>query len=121
METTNISLNANDILQKVFDAHGKGYDPREVDSFLDIVMADYQAFEKYYKESRDYIMSLEQKLRKIHEAKSNQEVELAKYKSRLGSIKDEDDANMGNIDLLDRINKLEAALYKLGGDPSSIK
>ncbi|MCR5491383.1 MAG: DivIVA domain-containing protein [Bacilli bacterium] len=121
METTNISLNANDILQKVFDAHGKGYDPKEVDEFLDQIMMDYQAFEKYFKESRDYIVSLEQKLRRMHEVNSENELELAKYKSRLGSIKEKDEVNMGNIDLMDRINKLENALYKLGGDPSSIK
>lgn len=121
METTNISLNADEILKKVFDAHGKGYDPKEVDAFLDLVMSDYQAFEKYYKESRDYIMNLESKLRKLQQTKADNELELAKYKKRLGTIKDNDDVNMGNIQLMDRINRLEAALYKLGGDPSAIK
>ena len=121
MDTTNISLNASDILDKVFEPNGKGYDPAEVDSFLDRIIEDYRAFENYYKESRAYIIDLEKQFRTIREKCSDQEIELARLRSRVASIRDNGNATVDNIDLLDRIGKLESALYRLGGDPSLIK
>ena len=122
MDTTNISLNATEILNKVFEPNGKGYDPAEVDAFLDRIMLDYQAFENYYKESRAYIIDLEKQFRTIREKCSEQEIELARLRARVAGIRDNSGAaTPENIDLLNRIDKLERELYRLGGNPSLIK
>lgn len=39
-------LTINEILQKEFHNKMRGYDPEEVDSFLDIVIKDYQNYEE---------------------------------------------------------------------------
>lgn len=121
MDTTNISLTTSDILDKVFEPNGKGYDPAEVDAFLDRIIEDYRSFENYYKESHAYIIDLEKQFRTIREKCSDQEIELARLKSRVASIRDDGTATVDNINLLDRIDKLERELWRLGGDPSLIK
>ncbi len=120
MEDNTISLNCEAILKKVFTPNVKGYDPDEVDAFLDRVAQDYKAFEAYYTEAREYVAQLETQLRSAREKASELEVELARYKQRLEGIKDSDGVNMGNIDLMQRINRLEAELFRLGVDPRKI-
>ena len=92
-----------------------------MDSFLDRIIEDYRAFENYYKESRAYIIDLEKQVRTIREKCSDYEIELARLRSRVSSIRNYGTTTVDNIDLIDRINKLEKELYRLGGDPSLIK
>lgn len=121
MEEKTISLNAEQILRKTFTPNVKGYDPDEVDSFLDRVIRDYQSFESYYKESKKYIVELELQLRKCREANSNLTVENAKLGSRLAGVKDPSEVNSSNIQYVNRIAKLEKEIWRLGGNPSNIK
>ena len=120
MEEKSINLNSSKIYEKVFTPNVKGYDPEEVDSFLDMIIADYTAFEKYYKESRDYIRELEDSLRKERESTKQLTVDNAKLSQRVQGIKDGESVNESNIELIQRIRRLENALYRLGGDPSKI-
>jgi len=120
MEDNTISLNADLILKKVFTPDVKGYDPDQVDEFLDQVARDYQAFEAYYADSKKYIVDLETQLRKTREKGSELEVENARLEKRLSGIKDSDAVNSNNIDLLQRIQRLEKELYRLGVDPRKI-
>jgi DivIVA domain-containing protein len=55
----NFNLTRDQILSKKFTPNVKGYDPDEVDDFLDLIIADYAAFERYMKESKGYIEELE--------------------------------------------------------------
>ena len=121
MEDKSISLNAEQILRKTFTPNVKGYDPEEVDSYLDAVIRDYQAFEAYYKESKRYIVDLETQLRKAKEANNALTVENAKLNSRLAGVKDSAEVNSSNLQLLNRIDKLEKAVWRLGGNPENIK
>lgn len=120
MEDNSISLNATKILNKTFKPNGNGYDPDEVDEFLDKIIMDYRAFEKYYLESKKYIVELETNWRKEKEKISTLEVENARMKERLSGIKDSSAVNSTNIDLLNRITKLENELYKRGVNPNNI-
>ena len=120
MEDNSISLNATKILNKTFKPNGNGYDPDEVDEFLDKIIMDYRAFEIYYLESKKYIVELETNWRKEKEKISTLEVENARMKERLSGIKDSSAVNSTNIDLLNRINKLENELYKRGVNPNNI-
>lgn len=121
MDDKTISLDAKQILAKSFAPHGNGYDPDEVDAYLDRIIRDYQAFERYHQESREYTVSLETQLRQAKERIAALEVENAGYKSRLLGIKDSDKVDSTNIDLISRITKLENELYRHGVNPSQIK
>ena len=120
MEDKTISLNAEKILKQVFTPDVKGYDPDEVDQFLDLIAKDYLAFEEYYNDSRKYIIDLETQLRKSRNEAAELEVERAKYAKRLEGIKDSDSVNSSNIDLLQRISRLEKELFRVGIDPRKI-
>jgi len=48
-------------------------------------------------------------------------VENAKLNSRLAGVKDSAEVNSGNLQLLNRIDKLEKAVWRLGGNPETIK
>lgn len=116
----NIKLNAQTILEKAFTPNGKGYDPAEVDDFLDEIIADYLAFERYLKDSRDYIVDLETSTRKYQNEIAALELENAKMKRKLSGIKDADNVSNENIELLNRISRLENALYNAGIDPTKL-
>lgn len=120
MDENSINLNSTKIYEKVFTPNVKGYDPEEVDTFLDEIIADYVAFEKYYRESRDYIRELEDSLRKERENVRTLTVNNAKLNSRVEGIKEGESINQSNIELIQRIRKLENALYRLGEDPSKM-
>ena len=121
MDENSIKLNAVKIYDKVFTPNVKGYDPDEVDAFLDEIIKDYTAFEKYYTEANTYIGELEESLRKEKEKVRELTVEKARLSNRLEGISDNDDVSLSNIQLLQRIKKLEEALYRLGEDPTKIK
>jgi len=120
MEDNTILLNSKQILTKRFTADVKGYDPDEVDEFLDQIVSDYGAFEAYYADSKNYIVDLETQLRKARESINKLEVDNARLNKRLAGIKDSDTVSSENIDLLQRINILEKELYRLGVDPRKL-
>ncbi len=121
MEQGKIELNAQKILENVFTPNMKGYDPDEVDDYLDIIIKDYREFERFYVETNAYIKELEAQLRKAKERNSSLEVENARMSNRVSGIKEGDNVTVENVNLLQRISKLETALYQLGGDPTKIK
>ena len=121
MEESSFNLNAQKILKKVFTANVKGYDPDEVDKFLDEVIADYATFDRYYVESKKYIVQLETQNRRIKEDNQKIEQERALLKNRFDGIKESDAPSSENIEMLNRIAKLEAELYRLGVNPRDIK
>ena len=49
----NINYTPKDILQKEFRQKMRGYDPNDVDSFLDNIIKDYEAFNKQLQELSD--------------------------------------------------------------------
>ena len=121
MEEKTISLNAEQILRKTFTPNVKGYDPDEVDSFLDRVIRDYQSFESYYKDSKQYIVELELQLRKSRETNNGLTVENAKLTSRLAGVKDPSEVTSSSLQYVNRIAKLEKEIWRLGGNPENIK
>lgn len=121
MDEKTVTLNSNKVLTKKFIPNGKGYDPDEVDNFLDFVVKDYVIFEDYVKESRDYIVNLETQLKNEKEKVNILTLENARLKSRLDGIKENDQVNLSNIEYIKKIDKYEKALYAVGIDPNKIK
>ena len=100
-----INLTPEEILNKDFRIDTRGYRLKEVDQFLDEIIADYQTFNKIIldlqKEKEDQnetILSLKQEIRDLRTT-----VEITKA----GSSSD----NNSNIDILKRLSQLEKIVY----------
>ena len=107
MNELDIKLSPQGILDKDFNYDAKGYSPREVDAFLDDVIADYNEFAKFKrakeKEIKDLIGEnnyLKNELRKLR-----LEIESIKESSEMGKF------TSNNVDLLRRISNLEKIVY----------
>lgn len=116
-----LKLDSNKIFHKVFEGTKPGYNALQVDTFLDIVIKDYEAMEKYVKETDQTIDSLN-KSNKILRGRL-EEVEASKVvlEDKLKSLSDNDNATLSNLELLKKISNLENALFKAGIDPKSIR
>jgi len=117
----NFNLTQDKILNKKFIPNVKGYDPNEVDDFLDMIIQDYASFDRYMKESKNYIVELELGTNKLKEQNHSLDIDNGQMRKRLAGIKDTDQVNSSNIDLIQRIRLLETELYKRGVDPTKIK
>lgn len=58
----NIKLSAQDILKKQFRSKVKGYDPDEVDAYLDDVISDYESFQQIIEDLYGQIGTLQRQL-----------------------------------------------------------
>ena len=99
MNKDKISLTMQDILEKEFKIDTRGYRMQEVDSFLDIIIHDYNEYngiiEKLVEENNE-LLAENTKLK--HEMRNlNASIENAKSK----------DKEITNVDLLRRISQLE--------------
>lgn len=101
-----INLTPEKILYKEFKIDTKGYRLKEVDQFLDEIIADYQAFEriisdlqKEKEEQVETILNLKQEIRDLKTS-----VEISKSSQNM-------DNNISNLDIIKRLSKLEKAVY----------
>ena len=100
-----INLTPEDILNKEFKIDTRGYRLKEVDQFLDIIITDYQEFNKIIlslqkekEEQLEEILNLKQEIRNLRTS-----VEISKS----ASIND----NVSNLDILKRLSQLEKIVY----------
>ena len=101
-----INLTPEDILNKEFRIDTRGYRLKEVDQFLDEIIADYQTFNKIIldlqKEKEDQteiILALKQEIRDL---KTTVEISKSANKEEMGT---------SNLDILKRISNLEKAVF----------
>ena len=118
-----LNYSSKSLLDVKFTKNVKGYDPYQVDQALDKAIEDYDAYEKYHKESSDYIRELESSTHELKDRVHELEIEVAKLQNRSRDLNKDADAgvNQSNIELLKRISQLEKALYQKGVDPTKIK
>ena len=114
-------LSSEEILNHRFAAVPKGYDPLDVDEYLDRILADYRTVERNVLIKAEEQEALEKRIESLQNDLKRLEIENAKLNSRLSDIKPTDNVNADNIDYIRRINQLEAFLYKEGYDPRIIK
>lgn len=117
-----ISMNYNSktLLDVKFSKNVKGYDALEVDQTLDMVIEDYDDYEKQLSLDKSSIKKLNQEISDLKATIRKLEVDNKKLKKTVDSIPEGPEVNKSNINLLSRISKLEAALYKKGVDPKKI-
>ncbi|MCR4699133.1 MAG: DivIVA domain-containing protein [Bacilli bacterium] len=113
-------LDSNKIYHKVFEGTKPGYDALQVDTFLDIVIKDYDTFASYVVTTDQQLSEMQNKVDMLNEQLSKVEAENASLKARLGDVSSNEDASLSNLELLRRISKLEKALSKAGINPNTI-
>ncbi len=101
-----INLTPEEILNKDFRIDTRGYRLKEVDQFLDEIIADYQTFNKIIldlqkekDEQTEIILNLKQEIRDLKTT-----VEITKASNK-------DDISGSNLDILKRLSALEKAVY----------
>ncbi len=102
-----VNLTPEEILNKEFRIDTRGYRLKEVDQFLDEIIADYQTFNKIImdlqnekEEQAAVILNLKQEIRDLKTT-----VEITK------SAQNHDDISGSNLDILKRLSQLEKTVY----------
>ena len=98
-----IVLTTKDILDKDFKLDARGYRPQEVDKFLDIVIGDYNEYERW-------IAKYKNELRELMEENKELKNEIRNLKSTLSVA--ENNKGVTNVDILRRLSELEKVVYK---------
>ena len=99
-----LKLNPEVILNKSFNVGVQGYEPTEVDSFLDDVLEDYQIMEANMQEMLDLISKLQEQVKTLN--KKTVELQGTKKAFDLTNT-----TNYSSVDLLKRISRLEEVVY----------
>ncbi|GEK89744.1 cell division regulator GpsB [Alkalibacterium putridalgicola] len=100
-------LTQKEILEKDFKSKMRGYDPTEVDEFLDVVIRDYDNFQK----------EIEQ-LKAENDRLLDKVDEQAKQLSTQSSSSNQTNSTVSNFDILKRLSNLERHVFgsKLDND-----
>lgn len=122
-DLNDIKLSSQDILKKQFRSKVKGYDPDEVDSYLDQVISDYETFQSIIEDLYGQIGKLQ---RELMEAKANhpqsqnsQEDHVRTYtpkkrKAATNNLATDDQGEIStNVAIIQRLSTLERKVYNL--------
>ncbi|HAJ70082.1 MAG: cell division regulator GpsB [Alkalibacterium gilvum] len=93
-------LTQKEILEKDFKTKMRGYDPTEVDEFLDVVIRDYDDFQK----------EIEQ-LKAENDRLLDKVDEQAKQMSTQNSSSSQTNSAISNFDILKRLSNLERHVF----------
>lgn len=112
--------------QEIYDTQFKvlitnAYDAYEVDEFLDRIISDYEKIEANYLVEKKFIDSLIQENNNLKKRNDELQIIVQSYQARYDRVNDHPEANVDNIHLLKKIDKLEKHLWKLGVNPNTIK
>ena len=106
MNPGNLNLTQEDILEKEFKIDTRGYRRKEVDQFLDLIIADYGTFIDIIKKQemeKDRLTEEVIRLKKeLRDASVN--AEIAKASTGNNQV-------VNNVDLLKRISNLEKVIF----------
>lgn len=112
-----VILNYQDILNKKFSASLKGYNPLEVDLFLDQVLYTIDLKDKKIDSLTSEVQSLKKSLDDLTEKNINISREFSFFKKRFKNINEDDVLkNASTIELIQKVNVYERKLNELGVD-----
>lgn len=112
-----VILNYQDILNKKFSASLKGYNPLEVDLFLDQVLYTIDLKDKKIDSLTSEVQSLKKSLDDLIEKNKNISREFSFFKKRFKNINEDDVLkNASTIELIQKVNVYERKLNELGVD-----
>ncbi|MCY9806850.1 cell division regulator GpsB [Lentilactobacillus senioris] len=102
----NINYTPNDILQKEFRQKMRGYDPNDVDSFLDDIIKDYESFSKQVQSLED-----ENERLRIRVDELNKQVTVGGQSTMTRSNSSQPMSSATNMDILKRLSNLERRVF----------
>ena len=102
--TAQYQLNAKAILDKQFNVDLKGYAPREVDDFLDKVIADYQTYDETIRELGESLRNYENQVEQL-------KAKIAELEAKAGA-EGETMPPQSQVDILKRLSRLEYEVFK---------
>ncbi|ANZ58188.1 cell division protein GpsB [Fructilactobacillus lindneri] len=120
-----INFTPKEILQKEFKQKMRGYDPNDVDSFLDEVIKDYESFQKNIQEQDQQIDQLDSENKQLKSrvaALTNELANKADYVKPEQSVEttsapqpkpveNDTNNNVTNMDVLRRLSNLERKVF----------
>ena len=118
---TKLNLTSQKILDEVFPAVPRGYDPLLVDQFLDKIIKDYLIIESNELIDKQEIDALRKELADLKQQNYELAVENGKYKNRFENIKESSTVTKDNIELMRKIDKYEKLLFANGINVDDIK
>ncbi|MEY8370551.1 cell division regulator GpsB [Aerococcaceae bacterium 50-4] len=98
------NLTTKDILQKEFKPALRGFNTEEVDEFLDLIIRDYESYEKE-------IASLKNELERVKHSAGTGENGRSAANQRSKSTSVPQSKGTTNYDILRRLSKLEKAVF----------
>ena len=104
MYQNRITLKPQDILEKEFKIDTRGYRLKEVDQFLDIIIGDYEQF-------YDIINNLEKEKADLMAEIVNLKQELRNSKLSMDVVRNNDNVEVSNVDVIRRLSQLEKLVY----------
>lgn len=110
------NLDADKLLEHKFNGNTLGYDAREVDEFLDLILADYRNFSKLEKEYDRLINKMDSLMNKNLNVEALN-VQLKKRNEEMTRVINRKETTIEN---LMKIDAYERKLWALGVDPSKL-
>ncbi|MBO4737160.1 MAG: DivIVA domain-containing protein [Bacilli bacterium] len=131
----NVKLTINDIYNRRFEKDVKGYNPDEVDAFLDEIIKDYDAYEKALASLEDEVDKLNKELssktndvstlaKRAMDAESKAkelEIQNASLNNKFAGIKPGETITAENLEYIQKIHDYETFLYQQGYDVTKIR
>lgn len=105
-----ISLNAQQILEREFKIDTRGYRPQDVDKFLDIIINDYAKFTAI-------VRKVENENKDLVEENMRLKQEIRNYRDKIEIFKENSGKEITNVDILKRVSQLEKIIF--GGNNNS--
>lgn len=100
-----LNLNPEEILNKSFQTAFKGYDPDEVDAYLDQILEDYQIMEDNVQELLDMIKKLQDQVKTLNQEK-------VKLEGKQKAFDLSNTTAYSSVDILKRISRLEEQVLR---------
>ena len=100
-----ILLSSKDILEHEFKFDTRGYRPQAVDKYLDVIIHDYEEFDRI-------IQDYENEKKELIEDNIRLKQEIRRLRTQMEALKDvAKEPNNNNADLLRRVSNLEKFIY----------
>lgn len=107
MMSRKFNLTAKEILDQRFHVDMKGYSIKEVDMFLDKIIADYQEYDEFIDELGTHLKKYEEENIKL-----KREINALRKQCEEVNVDNSEYNNYDNLDIIKRISNLEKAVFK---------
>lgn len=101
-----MNLDLQQILNKEFNVDFKGYSASEVDSFLDLVLEDYQSYDGKFEELNKLVEDLKH-------SNASLKAHIIELEGKQKAIDLSNTTSFSSVDLLKRVSRLEQEIQEL--------